>query len=36
MIAQFLVDRRGLPVKRYGPTDKPLELEQDILALLSR
>jgi glutathione peroxidase len=31
---KFLVDRKGQPVKRYAPTDKPESLEGDIEALL--
>lgn len=31
---KFLVDREGLVVKRYAPTDKPEKLEKDILKLL--
>jgi glutathione peroxidase-family protein len=34
--AQFLVNRQGVPVKRYGPTDKPLDFEADIVALLGQ
>jgi glutathione peroxidase len=33
---KFLVDREGVPVKRYAPTVKPLEFEGDILALLGK
>ncbi len=31
---KFLVDRTGVPVKRYAPTDKPESLEKDIEKLL--
>ena len=31
---KFLVDRSGKVVNRYAPTDKPENLEKDILALL--
>lgn len=31
---KFLVDRNGVVVKRYAPSDKPEKLEQDIAALL--
>jgi glutathione peroxidase len=31
---KFLVDRRGTVVDRYAPTTKPLDLSQDIEALL--
>lgn len=27
---KFLVDKEGHPVKRYAPTDKPLDLKSDI------
>lgn len=32
--AKFLCDRNGVPVKRYDPSTKPLEFEEDILELL--
>jgi glutathione peroxidase len=32
---KFLVDRNGMPYKRYAPTDSPLALEQDIQELLN-
>jgi glutathione peroxidase len=31
---KFLVDKNGSVVKRYAPTDKPEDIEKDILALL--
>jgi len=31
---KFLCDRRGKPIKRYGPPTKPLSFENDIVALL--
>jgi len=31
---KFLCDRTGVPVRRYGPTTKPLETEKDIVQLL--
>lgn len=31
---KFLVDRRGVPVKRYAPTTTPADLEKDVEALL--
>lgn len=31
---KFLVDKEGTVVNRYAPTDKPEQLEKDILALL--
>lgn len=32
--SKFLINREGIPVKRYSPTTKPLEIETDILKLL--
>ena len=32
--AKFLVDRDGLPVKRFSPTTQPLDIEKDILSLI--
>jgi glutathione peroxidase len=32
---KFLVDRNGMPFKRFAPTDKPFSLEGDIKLLLS-
>jgi glutathione peroxidase-family protein len=32
--AKFLVDKNGIPVKRYAPTKQPLDIEKDILNLL--
>ena len=31
---KFLIDRKGLPVKRYAPSVKPDDLEADIIAAL--
>ena len=31
---KFLVDGNGKPVKRYAPTDSPMSIEADIVALL--
>ena len=31
---KFLIDRRGWPIKRYGPTVNPEKLEKDILKLI--
>ncbi|MFV0391945.1 MAG: glutathione peroxidase [Paludibacteraceae bacterium] len=31
---KFLIGKDGKPLKRYGPTVKPEELEEDIVALL--
>ena len=31
---KFLIDREGKVVRRYGPTDKPESIEQDIAKLL--
>ena len=32
---KFLIDRQGLPVKRYSPQTKPEALEKDVQAALS-
>ncbi|MHA7108576.1 glutathione peroxidase [Sunxiuqinia elliptica] len=32
---KFLLDRNGVPVKRFAPMTKPEKIEQDILNLLS-
>ncbi|KAF1317895.1 Phospholipid hydroperoxide glutathione, partial [Globisporangium splendens] len=32
---KFLVDRNGVPYKRYSPKDSPLDLERDIQELLN-
>nr|AIL94180.1 glutathione peroxidase [Brachionus koreanus] len=32
--SKFLINKEGIPVKRYSPTTKPLEIETDILKLL--
>jgi glutathione peroxidase len=31
---KFLIDKQGKVVKRYSPTDKPEDIEQDVAALL--
>ncbi len=31
---KFLIDKNGIPVKRYAPTTKPIEMENDIRKLL--
>ena len=31
---KFLVNRKGAPVLRFGPTDKPLDFESEIKKLL--
>lgn len=31
---KFLIDKNGIPVKRYSPTTKPEKIEADILKLL--
>jgi glutathione peroxidase-family protein len=31
---KFLIDRNGVPVKRFGTTDAPKDMEKDIAALL--
>jgi glutathione peroxidase len=33
--SKFLVDRDGVPVKRYSPTTNPKDLEEDIVKLLA-
>jgi len=33
---KFLCDRDGIPYKRYAPTTKPLDFEDDIIALLKK
>ena len=32
---KFLVDKKGVPMKRYAPNVKPLDIEQDIKSLLA-
>lgn len=32
--SKFLINRQGVPVKRYSPTTKPMEIEEDIVKLL--
>jgi len=31
---KFLVDREGNIIKRYAPTEKPMDMEEDIISLL--
>ncbi|CAL5994892.1 glutathione_peroxidase [Hexamita inflata] len=31
---KFLINRQGQVVKRFAPTDKPEDIEQDIMKLL--
>ncbi len=31
---KFLIDKNGKPVKRYAPTDKPLDIAKDIKKIL--
>ncbi|RYH28326.1 hypothetical protein EON65_12645 [archaeon] len=33
---KFLCDADGVPVKRFGPTQSPLSMEADVLALLEK
>jgi glutathione peroxidase len=33
---KFLCDGNGIPLKRYGPRTSPLEIENDIAALLDK
>lgn len=32
---KFLIDKKGNPVKRFAPTDKPEKIEKDILKLIN-
>nr|WET17720.1 PHGPx [Brachionus calyciflorus] len=32
--SKFLINREGIPVKRYSPTTKPMEIESDIFKLI--
>ena len=32
---KFLINREGVPVKRFAPTSSPLSMEGDIKALLT-
>jgi glutathione peroxidase-family protein len=32
--SKFLIDRNGVPIKRYSPTTKPSEIEDDIVKQL--
>ncbi|TPP58152.1 Glutathione peroxidase [Fasciola gigantica] len=34
--AKFLVDREGVPRKRYSPQTEPLDIEKDIIDLLKQ
>ena len=34
--SKFLVDRSGMPVKRYAPTTEPKDIEADIVKLLEQ
>ena len=34
--AKFLIDRNGVPVKRFQPKVKPADIEQDIVDLLAK
>jgi len=34
--SKFLLDRDGLPIKRYNPPTEPFAIENDILALLKQ
>lgn len=31
---KFLIDKNGMPVKRFSPKTKPLDMEKDIMGLL--
>jgi len=33
---KFLVDRKGVPIKRFGPKDDPLKAEPDIVQALQQ
>lgn len=33
--SKFLINRQGIPVKRYSPTTSPLDIEEDIKKLLA-
>jgi len=33
---KFLIDRRGMPVKRLGPNEAPFSAEKDIIAELKK
>ena len=33
--SKFLIDRNGIPVKRYAPTTNPRDIEDDIVKLLN-
>ena len=34
--SKFLIDRSGIPVKRYAPTTEPKDIEADITNLLNQ
>jgi len=34
--SKFLINRRGIPIQRYGPTTDPKSIEEDILKLLKQ
>ena len=34
--SKFLIDRSGIPVKRYAPTTEPKDIEADIVKLLEQ
>lgn len=34
--SKFLVNREGVPVKRYSPTTEPKDIEEDIIKLLNQ
>ena len=31
---KFLVDRQGIPIKRFGPKDDPMAIQSDIIKAL--
>jgi len=31
---KFLIDRKGVPIRRYGPKDSPRDIEPDIIEAL--
>jgi glutathione peroxidase-family protein len=33
--SKFLIDRNGIPVKRYAPTTYPKDIEADVVKLLN-
>jgi len=34
--SKFLIDKNGIPYKRFSPTINPIEIEEDIQLLLNR